>query len=92
MTIDDPGQHVDEIGVGLDAVEFAVLDQRGDVGPVVAPAVGTCEQRILAIEPLKMCAKASRLAVLSSGDPGSVTATNDLPAFSAPEAAFTRAK
>jgi hypothetical protein len=31
-------EHVDEIGVGLDTVEFAVLGQRGDNGPVVRPA------------------------------------------------------
>ena len=50
MPIDDAGQHVDEVGIGLHVVELAVLDQRGDDGPVVASAVGTGEQRILAIK------------------------------------------
>ena len=50
MPIDDFCQHVGEIGVGFDAVEFAVLDKRGDDGPVVAAAVGTGEERIFSIE------------------------------------------
>ena len=50
MSIDDLGQHVGQIGVGFDAAQLAVLDQRGDDGPVVAAAVGAGEERILAIE------------------------------------------
>lgn len=50
MSVDDLGQHVGEVGVGFDAAEFAIFDQRGDGGPIVAAAVGTREERILAIE------------------------------------------
>jgi hypothetical protein len=40
MSIDDLGQHVGKVGVGFDAAEFAVFDQCGDDGPVVAAAIG----------------------------------------------------
>jgi len=50
MSVDDPGQHVGEISVGLDAAQLKVLDQRGDDGPVVSAAVGSGEECILAIE------------------------------------------
>jgi hypothetical protein len=50
MSVDDLGQHVGEVGVGLDDAEFAVLDQCDDDGPVVAAAIGTGEERIFSIE------------------------------------------
>ena len=50
MSVDDPGQHVGQIGVGFDAAKLAILDQCGDYGPVVSPAVRTREERIFAIE------------------------------------------
>jgi hypothetical protein len=39
VAVDDPGDDVGEINVRVDAAEFAVLDQRGDDGPVVAAAI-----------------------------------------------------
>ena len=50
MAVDDLGEHVGEIGVRIDAVELAGLDQRGDDRPVFPAAVGAGEERILAIE------------------------------------------
>ena len=50
MAVDDLGDDVGEIGLRIDAAEFAGLDQRGDDGPVLAAAVGAGEQRVLAVE------------------------------------------
>ena len=50
MAVDDPGEDVGEVGLRVDAVELAGLDERGDDGPVLSAAVGAGEERILAIE------------------------------------------
>ena len=50
MAVDDPGDDVGEIGLRVDAVELAGLDQRSDDGPVLGAAVGAGEQSVLAIE------------------------------------------
>jgi len=50
MAVDDAGYHVGEVGVRVDAVQLAGLDERGDDGPVLAPAVGAGEERILSGE------------------------------------------
>jgi hypothetical protein len=39
VAVDDPRDDVGEIGVRLDAAEFAGLDERGDGSPVLAAAV-----------------------------------------------------
>ena len=48
MAIDDAGDDGAEIGVRIDAVQLAGLDERGDDGPVPSAAVGTGEERIFA--------------------------------------------
>lgn len=50
MAGDDAGDDVGELGVRVDAVEFRGFYERGDGRPVLATAVGTGEERILAIE------------------------------------------
>ena len=50
IAVDDPGDDFDEVGLRIDGIEFAGLDQRGDDRPVLAAAVGTREECILAIE------------------------------------------
>jgi hypothetical protein len=40
VTIDHPREHIGEVSVGFDAVEFAGFDQRTDDRPTVAAAVG----------------------------------------------------
>ena len=50
MPIDNLGGDFGQVGVGLDAIELAGLDERGDDGPVLAAAVGASEERILARE------------------------------------------
>ena len=50
MTVDDFGERVGEIGVGIDAAQFAGLDQRRDRGPIFSAAVRAGEERVLAIE------------------------------------------
>jgi hypothetical protein len=50
MAVDDLGNDVGEIGVGIDAAQLAGFDERGDGGPMRSSGVGTCEERILAIE------------------------------------------
>lgn len=47
MAVDDAGDDVREVGLGVDAVEFAGLDARGDDSPVLGAAVGAGEERIL---------------------------------------------
>jgi hypothetical protein len=46
----DLGEDVGEVGVRVNAVELARLDQRGDDSPVFAAAVGAGEERVLAAE------------------------------------------
>jgi hypothetical protein len=36
VAVDGAGEHVGEIGLGLDVVEFAGLDEGGEDGPVLA--------------------------------------------------------
>ena len=48
--IDEPVEDVGDVGLRLDVVELARLDQRGDAGPVFGPLVMAGEERVLAIE------------------------------------------
>ena len=50
MAVGDRRQGGLEVGEGLDAVDFAGLNQRCDAAPSVAAFVVTGEERILAIE------------------------------------------
>jgi hypothetical protein len=50
MPVDEAAEDVGEIGLGVDRVELAGLDQRGDDAPVDAALIGAGEQRVLAIE------------------------------------------
>jgi hypothetical protein len=50
MTVDQPGQDIFEIGLGIDGVEFAALDQGGEDGPVVGAVVGAGEQAVLSVQ------------------------------------------
>jgi hypothetical protein len=50
MAVDDAGDDIGEVGLRIDAAEFAGLDQRGDDRPVLGAAVGPGEERIFAIE------------------------------------------
>jgi hypothetical protein len=49
MTADHPFQHIAQIGVGLDAVEFGGGDQRADARPAgsAAAAVAAREEMVL---------------------------------------------
>jgi hypothetical protein len=49
MAVDDFADQISEIGVRIDAVEFAGLDQRSNDRPMFAAAVGAGEQRILSV-------------------------------------------
>jgi len=50
MAVDDLCERVGEISVGIDVVELAALDQRGDHRPAFCAAVRPSEERILAGE------------------------------------------
>src|SRR6476620_6620480 len=50
MAVDDLADHIDQVGVRIDAVEFAGLDQRSNDRPVFAAAVGTGEERVLPVQ------------------------------------------
>jgi hypothetical protein len=46
----DARDGVGEVGLGVDAIQFAGLDQRGDGRPVFGAAVGAGEEGVLAGE------------------------------------------
>jgi hypothetical protein len=50
MTVDDLGERVGEVGLRVDVVQFASLDQRSDCRPAFGATVGAGEERILARE------------------------------------------
>lgn len=50
MALDDAGDDVVEVGGGIDAVELAGLDERGEDRPVLGAAVGAGEEVVLAAE------------------------------------------
>ena len=50
MAIDDAGENIGEVRVGIDAVQFACFDQRRDVRPMLCATIGTSEERILTVE------------------------------------------
>ncbi len=50
VAVDDVGQNVGEIGLGINCVELGCLNQRGGDGPVLTVAIGAGEESILAIE------------------------------------------
>ena len=39
MAVDETSEHVGEVGVRIDAVQLAALDQRGEDGPVLGTLV-----------------------------------------------------
>ena len=44
VTLDEAGEDVGEIGLRIEAVEFAGLDERGEDRPMVAAVVGAGKQ------------------------------------------------
>ena len=50
VPIDNLGDDIGQIGVRLDTIELAGLDERSNDCPVLAAAVGASEERILARE------------------------------------------
>jgi len=50
MAVDDPHDRLGEVGVGVDVVQLAGLDQLGDDRPAFRAAVGAGKERILARE------------------------------------------
>jgi hypothetical protein len=56
VTIDHPCEHVGEVSIGFDPVEFAGFDQRTDDCPAFAASIAACEQVVLAAK----CHRADR--------------------------------
>ncbi len=50
MSVDHAREHVVQVSVGFDAVEFAGFDQRTDDYPTISAAVVACKQVVLATE------------------------------------------
>jgi len=50
VALDDSGERGGQPGVGIDAVHFAGLDQRGDDGPVFGSGVMPREEGVLAVQ------------------------------------------
>jgi hypothetical protein len=48
--IDEFGEHVGEVSLWIDAVQFAGLDERSNAGPILRPRIVAREQRIFSIE------------------------------------------
>src|SRR5215213_7740781 len=48
--IDKLGQHVSHVGMRIDAMQFAGLDQRGEHCPVFCPVVRTSEECVFSVE------------------------------------------
>lgn len=47
VSVDDAGDRLAQVGFGIDGVELAGLDERGDDGPVFGAAVRAGEQGVL---------------------------------------------
>lgn len=45
----EAGEEVAQIGVGLNAVHFTSADQAGKPGPIAAPFIVPCKERIAAV-------------------------------------------
>jgi hypothetical protein len=63
MATDDPGEHVGEISLRVDAIHFAGCDQQGQDCPMFGAAVGAGEEVILAAE--RNASNAYRLVILT---------------------------
>jgi len=50
VAVDNTGNDVSEISLGIDAGQLAGLDQRGDGGPMVRTAVGAGKECVLACQ------------------------------------------
>lgn len=50
MAVDDGGECCGQIGQGIDGVEFASLDERGNGYPVLGPCIMPRKERVLGIE------------------------------------------
>lgn len=50
VAVDDGGERSGQIGLRIDGVEFAGLDERGDCRPVFGPGVVACEECVLAVQ------------------------------------------
>ena len=48
--IDELGEHVSEVGLRLDAMQFAGFDERSNAGPVLRTLIVACEERVFTIE------------------------------------------
>src|SRR3954452_9208386 len=48
--IDELGEHVSQVGMRIDAMQFAGLDQRGEHGPVFCPFIRTGEESVFSVE------------------------------------------
>ena len=50
MTVDDGGQRGGQVGLRIDGIEFAGLDERGDDGPVLRTRIVPGKECVLPIE------------------------------------------
>jgi hypothetical protein len=48
--IDEFCEHISEVGLRIDAVKLARLDERGNAGPILRTIIVASEERILAIK------------------------------------------
>jgi hypothetical protein len=48
--IDEPGEHVGDVGLRINAVQFAGFDERRDASPVLRSLIVAGEERVFAVE------------------------------------------
>ena len=79
--VGDAGQHIAEIGFGIETVQFGGADQAVDRGGALAAGIGAGEQVVLAAQSdgaqgafrgVVMCAL-RKVTVLPGGNPGRLT-------------------
>jgi hypothetical protein len=49
IACDEAGEDIGEVGFGIEVVQFAGRDERGEDCPVLAAAIGACEECVLPI-------------------------------------------
>jgi len=81
MSVDQAGEGAGEIGLRVDRIELAGLDERRDDAPVDAALVGAGEQRVLAIERdrpaiLPMSGRKSRSTIAGTPSTGVVSSAS----------------
>lgn len=64
--VDEFGEHVGQVGLRIDIVKLAALDQRGDAGPVCGTLVTAGEERVLRLSTIGLMLRSTMLVSSST--------------------------